>query len=151
MKLRIEIDPDCDEEIVIKAQGVTDKIRRLQETIDREMKRSEEIAMRKDGKECYLLYSDLLFFETDGNRVTAHTADECFVVPLRLNELEMLIPRTFARASKSCIVNTAYIKSISRSPTGVSTAAFAKSDKIVLISRMYYKIVREIIEETRLK
>ena len=151
MKLRIEIDPSGEEEVVIRAPEISDKIRRLQETIDREMKGSEEIAVRKDGEECYLRYSDLLFFETDGSRVTAHTADDCFICPLRLHELETLLPRTFTRASKSCLVNTAHIRSISRTPTGVSTATFAKSDKTVYISRMYYKIVREIIEETRLR
>ena len=151
MKLRIEIDPSGEEEIIIKANGITDKIRRLQATIDREISGGEEIAVRKEGEECYLPFSELLFFETEENRVFAHTKDECFACPLRLNELEMLLPRTFTRASKSCIVNTAHIRSISRTPTGVSIATFAKTDKKVFISRMYYKIVREIIEETRLK
>ncbi len=151
MKLRIEIDPECEEEIVIKSREVSDKLRRIQAAVDRELNGQGEIAVRKDDVELYVSYRELLFFETDGSRVVAHTADDCFVCPLRLNELAVLLPHNFARASKGSIVNTAKIRSLSRGPTGVSAASFANSDKIIYISRMYYKIVREIIEETRLK
>ncbi|MBO4453188.1 MAG: LytTR family transcriptional regulator [Clostridia bacterium] len=151
MKLRIEIDPEGPEEIVIRSREISDRLRRIQETIDRELNGSEEIAVRNGDDECYLPYRELLFFETVDNRVYAHTAKDTYVCPLRLNDLTLLLPRYFARASKSCIVNTSRIRSISRGPTGVSTASFANCDKKAFISRMYYKIVREIIEETRLK
>lgn len=151
MKLRIEVDPDGDEEIIIRSRNVDERIRRVQEAIDRVLNGSDELAVKNGDAECYLPYRELLFFETSGDRVWAHTARECFQCPLRLGEITELLPRTFTRASKSCVVNTAQIRSITRSPTGVSKATFNSSEKTIFISRMYYKIVREIIEETRLK
>ena len=150
MKLRIELDDSAPEEIIIRTARVDDRIKRLQDAIIGSLGGGGEIAVRKDGVECYLPYREMLYFETDGGRILAHTADDCFICPLRLTELEELLPRSFTRASKGCLVNTAHIRSISRSPTGVSEATFAGSGKRIFISRMYYKIVRDIIEETRL-
>ena len=151
MRVRIEIDPKSEEEIVIRAKEITDKLQSIQSALEREWKASEEIALRRGEEECYLPYREILFFETEDKSVVAHTKDDEFVCPLHLKDLLLLLPRSFARASKSCIVNTARISSIQRGPTGVSTARFSGSNKILYISRMYYKIVREIIEETRLK
>ena len=151
MKLRIEIDPNGPEEVVIKTKAVTDKLQNLQSVLERELGASGEIALRRGDEEFYLPYRDLLFFETEGKTVAAHTKDEVFLSTMHLNELLVLLPRSFTRASKSCIVNTAKICSIQRSPTGVSVARFNGSEKTLYISRMYYRIVREIIEETRLK
>lgn len=151
MRVRIEIDPQAEEEIVIRAKEITDKLQLIQGALEREWNASEEIALRRGEEECYLPYREILFFETEGKSVVAHTKDDEFLCPLHLKDLLLLLPRSFARASKSCIVNTACICAIQRSPTGVSTARFSGSNKVVYISRMYYKIVREIIEETRLK
>ena len=150
MKLRIEIDPEADEEVIIRAHSLDEGTKALQEAIARAVDAKGEIAVRSGDRECYIPYREVLFFETDDGRVTAHTARERYLCPMRISELADLLPRTFARAAKGCLINTAHIRSISRSPTGVSTATFAGSDKTVFISRMYYKIVREIIEETRI-
>lgn len=151
MRVRIEIDPQGEEEIVIRANEITEKLDSLRRALEREWNASDEIALRRGDEECYLPYREILFFETEGKSVTAHTKTDSFHCPLHLKELLLLLPRSFARASKSCIVNTACICSIQRSPTGVSVARFSGSDKLLYISRMYYKMVREIIEETRLK
>lgn len=151
MKLRIEIDPDGEEEVVLKAKAITEKLQVLQSRLERELNASGEIALRRGAEEFYLPYAQILYFEAEGKSVTAYTKNESFQTALHLNELSVLLPRSFTRASKSCIVNTAKICSIMRSPTGVSVARFFGSDRILYISRMYYKIVREIIEETRLK
>ena len=151
VRVRIEIDPRGEEEIVIRAKEISDKLQALQSSLEREWNASEEIALRRGEEECYLPYREILFFATEGKNVVAHTKNDDFLCPLHLKELLLLLPRSFARASKSCIVNTACICSIQRSPTGVSTARFTGSNKLLYISRMYYKIVREIIEETRLK
>ena len=151
MRVRIEIDPNGEEEVVIRAKGVSDKLQSLQSALEREWNASGEIALRKDDEEYYLPYREILYFETEGKSVVAHTKDDEFLCSLHLKELLLLLPRSFTRASKSCIANTALICSIQRSPTGVSVARFSGSEKLLYISRMYYKIVREIIEETRLK
>ena len=91
-----------------------------------------------------------MFFETDGDHTVVQTAEDCYLCPQKLTDLLSVLPREFVRASKSCIVNTSKIRSITRSPTGVGTAAFEGCGKKAYISRMYYKVVRETIGETRL-
>lgn len=150
MKLTVEIDKDRPEQVIICAHAVTDTVRRLQEAVDRVLTGGAELAVKKGEQECFLACDELLFVETSEDRVWVHTARDCYACPMRLYELEQLLPRTFVRASKSCLVNTALIRSLTRSPTGVGEATFRSSEKTVFISRMYFKPVRETIEETRL-
>lgn len=150
MKLRLEIDPDRPEEVVIYSHSVDERVRRLQEAFGRELATAGELALKNGDEELYIPHSEILFFETADNRVWAHTAADCYSSALRLTELEELLPRTFARASKGCIINTAAVRSLKRSPAGVAAAGFSGSAKVVYVSRMYYKNVRDIIEETRL-
>lgn len=151
MKLRIEIDPEQTEEVIIRAPAFTDEVRRLQEVISKTIESSGEIALKNGESECYIPYDELLFFETSEDKVWAHTSGDCYLCTFRLSELETVLPRYFARASKGCLINTARIRSLSRNATGIGIAAFNTSEKKVYISRMYYNRVREIIEETRLK
>ena len=150
MKLKIEIDPSLPEEIVIRAKTVSDAVRRVQTAVEQALSASGELAVRRGSGEFYVSFGDVLYFEVTGERTVVHTADSSYISPMRLCELAELLPRTFVRSSKSGMINTAKIMSITRSPTGVSEATFAGSDKTVFISRMYYKSVRETIEETRL-
>ena len=151
MKVTIEIDPDGQEEIVIRVKEANAALRRLNDAITSALARKNDIAVKKGDAECYLSVDELLFFEANGKSVYAHTARDCFTCPLHLSELERLLPGSFARASKSVIVNTAHVRSLDRSPTGIAKATFRNSEKTVYISRMYFKTVRETIEETRLK
>ncbi|MGI6265254.1 MAG: LytTR family DNA-binding domain-containing protein [Acutalibacteraceae bacterium] len=150
MKLKIEIDPDQPEELILRAPALTDQVRRIRQALETALSRPAEIALRRGDEEVYLPYAALLFFEVSDERVWAHDAADRYACSLRLHELAAILPRGFTRASKSCLINTARVRSISRSPTGVSLATFADSDKTVYISRMYYKTVRDVIEETRL-
>ena len=151
MKLRIEVDPDCSEEVVIRARGMSDEILRVRNAIETVLSNSGEIAVKKSGETSYIKLCDVLFFETGDDRVWAHTDRECFECPMTLSELLLKLPVSFEKASRSSIVNTSLIRSLVRSPTGVGTASFDRSSKRVFISRMYLKAVRGKIEETRLK
>jgi len=68
----------------------------------------------------------------------------------KLYELERLLPSTFMRVSKSCILNVAEIASIDRNLTGASEVTFRNCGKKVFVSRIYYKVLREKIEQMRL-
>ena len=150
MKLRIEIEPEAPEEIIIRANRMNDIVLKVQEAVQTALGQGGSIAVRQGESESYLSFDELLFFETDGDRTVVHTASDCFFCKQRLGELEQKLPRNFVRASKSCIINTAKIRSISRTPTGVGTAYFSGSEKRAFISRMYCKPVRDVIAQTRL-
>lgn len=151
MKLTIEITPGAEREIILRAETVDDEVRRIISTVEEASSSSGEIALKNGDGEIFVSYRELYFFEVSEEKTYAHTAKDCFVCPMRLFEIENMLPRSFCRASKSILVNTGKIRSISRSPTGIGEAAFTGSEKKIYISRMYFKAVRELIEETRLK
>lgn len=150
MRIRIEIGEGNEEEIVLRAPEITEEVREVRQRIADALHSVGEIALQSGDSEIFLPYSEILFFETSGGKICAHTADDCFVCSMRLYELEKLLPSFFVRASKACLLNTSKVFSITRSITGVSDASFVGSSKRAPISRMYYHAVRDKIGQTRL-
>jgi DNA-binding LytR/AlgR family response regulator len=98
--------------------------------------------------EYYLPAEHILFFETQDEQVYAHTARDVYRIKRRLYELERELPRVFVRVSKSAIVNTARIYSVTRDFTGfssVSQAHFRDTQKTIYISRRYAATLRDAL------
>lgn len=150
MKVRIEISGEGDEEVVIRTHSLTDEVKRICDAVKSVSGGEPSLALSDGRSEFFIPVSSLLFFETDSGRTAAHTADRMYYAPQKLYELERILPHTFARVSKSCVVNTAAISSISRNPMGASETHFSGSYKKIYISRSYYKAVRQLIGTTRL-
>lgn len=149
MKIRIETDTDIEEEIVIKCRQLTPEIIRLQQALTEAAGGSRQLALFRGDTEYYIETAEILFFETEGSAVTAHTAAEVYATRLRLYELEELLPASFMRISKSSIVNTDRIYSINRNLTASSAVEFQGTHKQVYVSRGYYKALKEKLEEKR--
>lgn len=109
-----------------------------------------EIHLYRGNTEYYLTLDEILFFETDSDGINAHTRDNIYQTKYKLYELEELLPGSFMRISKSAIVNTSHIYSISRNLTASSVVAFADTHKQVYVSRYYYKPLINKLEEKRL-
>lgn len=109
-----------------------------------------EIRLYRGNTEYYLTLDEILFFETDSDGINAHTRDNIYQTKYKLYELEELLPGSFMRISKSAIVNTSHIYSISRNLTASSVVAFADTHKQVYVSRYYYKPLINKLEEKRL-
>ncbi len=148
-KVRIEIDPECNEEIIIKCKSLNEEALRLQSLISDTA--SDEIELSLGSDIHFVKISGILFFETDGTKTAAHTKNRMYFTDLKLYELEERLPRSFMRVSKSCIANTSAICSIKRELTGICEARFPDTPKKIYISRSYYKAFKEKIKETRLK
>jgi len=92
-----------------------------------------------NGRQVAVSYSDILFFETNGNSIDSHTENDAFQVKHKLYELEEILPSNFVRVSKSTILNINKIYSIDKNIVGVSEVQFYKTHKQVHVSRLYYK------------
>ena len=146
MKLRIELTEDLSEhEIVIRCNRVDDKITKLQEFI--KSMSTLQLTFYKGTHEYYLPLDNILFFETEGEQIYAHTTNDSYRVKRRLYELEEILPRTFVRAAKGTIVNTTRIHAINRSLTGASQVAFAGTHKQIYVSRHYFNSLKEKMKE----
>lgn len=146
MKIRIEVDPALpQDELIIRCRQVTEDIRRLEQVA---LQGAEpNLAFYKDDEEFFFPLGEVLFFETEGEAVWAHTPAEAYRTKLRLYELEALLPRPFIRAAKSTIVNTGKIYSIRQGVATASLISFAGTHKQVYASRHYYKALKERILE----
>ena len=151
MKIKIEIDKSiAEDEIIIRTREMTEEILELENLLTSFMKKKLEIKFFKDDTEYFLKFEDILFFQTEVNLVYGHTKDDAYLVKHKLYELEEILPIYFIRISKSTIVNLKEISSLKRNLGSVSTITFYDSHKINYVSRHYYKIFKEKLEEIKL-
>ncbi|MCI7805043.1 MAG: LytTR family transcriptional regulator [Oscillospiraceae bacterium] len=147
MKIRIEIDETVQEdEVIVKCRELNDNVRRIQQAVS-EISDRNEIEFFKDGAEYFLPVESVLFFETAGSLIDAHTADDVFQVKAKLYELENILPGYFVRVSKSTILNIRHIYSIEKNITSSSLVRFSKTHKQVYVSRNYYKFLKQRLSE----
>lgn len=151
MKIRIELEENAQEEIILRCRELTPKIMELQRILSESANRSGQIILYKDDKEYYLDKSRILFFETENSTVMAHTAKDAFETKLKLYELEELLGSSFLRISKSSIVNINQIYAIRKSLASSSAIEFYGTHKQIYASRAYYHVLREKLEEKRLE
>ena len=149
LKIRIEMSEGVQEEVVIRCREITPEIIRLQQLLSGNSDRSNQFLVYKGDTEYYLNVNDIIFFETDGNAVMAHTRDDVYETRRKLYELEELLGGRFQRISKSAIVNVDKVYSIKRNVTSSSAIEFQGTHKQIYVSRAYYKILREKLEEKR--
>lgn len=148
MKIRIELVDDLTEdEVLIRCGRVDDTIQKIQQYILEQSSFNSKMTFYKENKEFYFPLENILFFETDGEHIYAHTANDEFRIKHRLYELDELLPKYFVRASKSAIINILQVYSITRNLTASSLIQFKNSHKHEYVSRHYYKELRQRLNE----
>ena len=149
MKLRIEVtDGSSEDEVIIRCARVDESVQKLQAFI--QSMSAPKMIFYKGTQEYYLPLEEILFFETDGEQIHAHTANDAFRVKHRLYELEDMLPHYFIRAAKGTIVNTAQIYAIDRNLTSSSHVKFAGTHKHIYVSRHYYSTLKDKMKERRI-
>lgn len=152
-RIKIEIDPEGPEEIVIRCKKLTPEILGIQALLEDAAsgKKTAGKLLLSLGDEEYLIDPrKILFFEASEGRIAAHTDKRIYYTDMKLYELEEILPKSFMRVSKACILNLDAVGWLRREITGICRVGFAASPKQVYISRMYYKPFREKLEETRM-
>lgn len=152
MRVKIELVNGLPEtEVLIRCGQLDESVVMLQDFIAKQGSGKRCLPLSRGDTEYYVPIEQIYFFETEGKEIFAHTAEQLFECPYKLYELEELLPGAFMRISKSTIANLDYIYSVTRNLTASSEAEFRGSNKSVMISRSYYKAVRERLRERRLK
>lgn len=144
MKVRIEVDEEITEdEVVLRCRNLTDEIVRMQKLITGEAVKAQSITVYRDNTDYFLPLDKILFFETEGNDINVHTADDIYKMKSRLYELEEMLPGHFMRVSKSTILNIRCIRGINRNLSSSSIVELWGTHKQVYVSRYYYKPLRD--------
>ena len=150
MRLRTEIDPSGEEEIILRCKRLDEKTSAIYRYIESALSGGSEMELTLGDREFFVPQSEILFFETEDGKTVAHTATAMLYSQYKLCELETLLPATFVRVSKSCILNSALVSSITKNLTGSSMVCFKGTKKIAYVSRLYYKVLKDKIHETRI-
>ena len=138
MRVRVErIGDDKPEEVVIYCRETTPEVESLVRRVRQGQDAGQVPSFFKGEREVYLSLREILFFETDSDRVFAHTANDAFEVHMRLYELEAGLPGYFVRVSRSAIVSILHVFSIQKGLTGVSQVSFRETHKEIYGSRMF--------------
>ena len=150
MRIRIEIKDDIPEdEVIIRCRELNSRIQEIQSVIAEKIANKPGIIFYKNNEEYFFPVSDIMFFETESDTVYAHTAADVYRTDFRLYELLRFLPDRFVRISKSAIVNTEHILSISRNIASSSLICFRGSHKQIYVSRMYYKELKQKLTDRR--
>lgn len=86
----------------------------------------------------------ILFFETIQELLFVHTGSKVFEAKKRLYELEEMLPKQFARVSKSVIMNLKQVEYYSPLANGLMKATFYNGEE-TYISRKYLRLLRATI------
>jgi DNA-binding LytR/AlgR family response regulator len=150
MKIKIEIQDDLiEDEVVIRCSKLNEDVQRIGQAVSEIINSSQKLTFFKGGKEFYLMLKDILFFETEEKKVNVHTKDDIYQSKYKLYELEEMLPGYFMRVSKSTILNTKEIYSISWNLTSTSVVGFTGTQKSVYVSRSYYKVLKNKLDEKK--
>ena len=150
MKIRLELDSSLTEdELVIRSSSLDEKNYQLKDDIEKALNKTKLVLLYKNHRSYYLDLDEILFFETYGGQVQAHTDKQLYQVSYRLYELEEGLPDYFIRISKSTIVNIYHIEAIKRNIRSSSLIEFRNSYKSTYVSRFYYRELKKKIEEIR--
>lgn len=150
MKIRIEIDDSLkEEEVIIRSSSLNEKLRKIQKAIADAAAMEHKLTFYKGDTSYYLPVEEILFFETQDNEIHAHTKKDVYRTKYKLYELEQMLPGFFMRVSKSSILNTEHIFSMTKSIVASCVVEFQGTHKQVYVSRYYYKPLKNRLEEKR--
>jgi DNA-binding LytR/AlgR family response regulator len=151
VRFRIEFIPkESEAEIVIRSHSLDENIKKYCEDIAAILDDKPAIVYYKEDQEFYFPSSEVLFFETNGETVYAHTINDIFKVNYRLYQLETVLPSEFLRISKSTIANTGKILSLSKNLSSSVAIQFFNTHKQVYASRMYFKDLKQKLSQRRI-
>lgn len=148
VKIRIEVvDSLTEDEVLIRCCRVNETVQNIQKYALEQATTGTKITFYKENQEFFFPLDEVLFFETEGESIRAHTANDAYLIKYRLYELEQILPRHFVRAAKSTIVNINRVYSVTRNLTASSLVNFTGSHKHIYVSRHYYQQLRQRLDE----
>ena len=148
MKVRLEqTDGTEEDEVVIRCGRVDDRIKDICRYILENSESGPKLTFYKENRAYYFPLENVLFFETGGEHIYAHTTDDAYLIKYRLYELEEILPRCFVRVSKSAVVNIDQIYSVTRNLASSSLIQFTGSHKQIYASRYYFRELQRRLQE----
>lgn len=141
MKITIQDIPEGEEdEIIIRCREIDE---RLMKMIYALKAGRDKMTVSKEGKLFQIQPASVYFFEAVDNRTFAYLERDVYETRFRLYELEeRLVGTDFFRATKSTIINLAWVESLSPAFSGRFEVSMKNGEKLI-VSRQYVPILKE--------
>ncbi|MCM1088423.1 MAG: LytTR family transcriptional regulator DNA-binding domain-containing protein [Muribaculaceae bacterium] len=141
MKIEINIDENLtDTQITVSCKQLTpemEKLLALFRILDK------QLTVVKDGETYFLEVSKVAYIEAVDRKTFIYTQDDVYESGLRLYELEAQLESCgFFRASKSCLVQLRYIKSLKADLNRRIRVTLENGEQII-VSRQYAETLKE--------
>lgn len=152
MKIQfIRVHEQEDDSITISYSTENEIVTKLKKYVEQLNKEHSKMEVYKGEKSYYVEVESILFFETDDGKIIAHTKDDSYESKFKLYELEEKLPSYFIRVSKSTVLNVKHVYSIEKDLTSSSCVGFKNTYKTIYVSRRYYKELKNMLKEMRIK
>ncbi len=140
MKITIETNQTIKEtEIKILCNGITQDIEKIISTLN---VLDKKLTVKKNDEIFFINISEVLYIDTVDKKTFVYTNDSVYETTLKLYELEEQFE--FFRASKSCIINIKYIKSL-KSDFDRKIRVTMENDEKIIVSRQYAVELKELL------
>ncbi len=140
MKITIETNQMIKEtEIKIVCNGITQDIEKIISTLN---VFDKKLTVKKNDETFFINISEVLYIDTVDKKTFVYTNTDVYETTLKLYELEEQFE--FFRASKSCIINIKYIKSL-KSDFDRKIRVTMENDEQIIVSRQYAVELKELL------
>ncbi|MCM1541788.1 MAG: LytTR family transcriptional regulator DNA-binding domain-containing protein [Blautia sp.] len=135
MKITIQDRPDGEEdEIIVRCRHLDDRMLKMIYALKAGQ---EKLTVLREGKFVQISPKEIYYFEAVDNKVFAYLEKDVYECRLKLYELEQRFAETdFFRATKSTIVNLAWVRSFSPAFNGRFELLMKNGEKLI-VSRQY--------------
>lgn len=139
MKLKILIDENREEEILIFAHERTKLIDDIENLVKNNM---SDIIGYSEGEARIISPSQAVCFTVENNKVYALTEKEKLQVKMRLYQLEEILGSGFIKINQSCLANISEIRKFDTSVSGTLRVIF-KNGYVDYVSRRNIKTIKK--------
>lgn len=144
MKIILESASLPETEVILRGDIAGPEVTSLLQLLQR--KNSSKILLYKEEEQFIIPAGDIVFLETSGSQVLAHTPTDTYEVKMKLYEVKALLSaQPFAQISKSAIVNIDHVKSIQAEFSGNYRIRLRSRKESLTISRKYFKEFKDRI------
>ncbi len=140
MKITIETNQMIKEtEVKITCNSITQDIEKIISTLN---VFDKKLTVKKNDEIFFINISEVLYIDTVDKKTFVYTTENIYETTLKLYELEEQFE--FFRASKSCIINLKYIKSL-KSDFDRKIRVTMENDEQIIVSRQYAIELKELL------
>ena len=141
MKVTTIIDPDGEEEVIVRTRTPNDLADKIRQLVSGE---TAELLGFQEDKTFVLDYADVCRFTVEQDKTYARIGGESYRIKQRLYQIEQKAPSGFVKINQSCLANVHHIARFEAAFSGALRVVFKNGD-VDYVSRRNLKQVKERI------